>query len=107
MASEARFQKKIIDWAKGEGYHAMKIPADVEIGVPDLELFRGNRHIRIEVKSETGNIRETQLGWADRHPDELVLYIRPSEFNDYKNIIRSILDYYPDEERTKQWLKNQ
>ena len=89
--TESYFQKQVIDWAKAQNYHAIKVPAMVEFGIPDVLIFKGNRCVWLEIKTEDGKLRDSQKAWQNRHPNELVLTVKPSEFPDYKSVVKNIL----------------
>ena len=91
MTKERTFQSKVIKWAKSEGYDCIKIPSSVQFGIPDLQVWHKQKQIRVETKTDAGRVRDSQRGWKERHPDETVLYTRPSDFEEHKLIIKEIL----------------
>lgn len=65
--SEAKFQQAVISWAREQGW-LVYFTSDSRYsppGFPDLVLTRGERTIFAELKTNQGQLRESQIVWLD------------------------------------------
>jgi len=99
---EVEFQGQIVDVAHLFGFtvasfraartkHGWRTPvgADAE-GYPDLTMYKGNRKVAIEVKSEKGKTTQRQEFWLSilREAGFETYVLRPNQFDEMAEILR-------------------
>lgn len=67
-ATEAQWQATVVDIARHYGWHITHVREmrGNQHGIPDLLMFRGDRYVLAELKTETGTVSREQAAWHQR-----------------------------------------
>jgi hypothetical protein len=92
VATEDEWQATVVDLARACGWLCIHIRTmtDMEAGIPDLLLFRGDRFVLAELKTATGTVSIKQQMWHARAADRgVVVHVwRPADYEVAERILR-------------------
>lgn len=82
--TEAELKRAVLRMAYGAGWLVYHVPATTVRGsqgrgYPDLTLARDGRVLWLELKQESGTLREEQLRWSAELPAGAYYVIRPRD----------------------------
>lgn len=91
-ATEAQFQAAVVELATALGWlviHVRNMYAN-QPGIPDLLLFRDDRYVLAELKTETGKVSIKQTMWHERAGalGVTVHVWRPGDYDAIQEVLR-------------------